>query len=294
MKAGHIVLVILANVVWGFNFVAAKHGVTHFPPIFFSALRFAIVLAFAIPFIRVVRGQMRYVVGSALMMGVLHYSLMFTAMRLADEVSTLAVVVQLFVPFSTVIAVIFLAERIGVWRIAGMVLAFAGVMVIAFDPGVFGYVEALVLAVIAALAAAISTVFVRSMRDVSVFNLQAWMAVISAPGLMLVSWIFESGQVEAFVTADALAWSSIAFSAIGASLVGHGIVYYLLRRYPVTVTMPYMLLTPVLGVAFAVLFLGDSLTLRIVLGGILTLGGVGLISLREARIRARKKALIEP
>ena len=129
MKPWHIALVILANVFWGFNFVAAKHGVTHFPPIFFSGLRFVIVLAFALPFIRWVRGQMRYVVGSALMMGVLHYSLMFTAMRMADEVSTLAVVVQLFVPFSTVIAVIFLGERIGVWRIGGLVLAFGGVMV---------------------------------------------------------------------------------------------------------------------------------------------------------------------
>jgi drug/metabolite transporter (DMT)-like permease len=47
-------------------------------------------------------------------------------------------------------------------------------------------------------------------------------------------------------------------------------------------------------VLFAVNILGDSLTARIVIGGLLTLGGVGLISLREARIRARKKALIEP
>jgi len=294
MKPGHVALVILANVVWGFNFVAAKHGVTHFPPIFFSSLRFFIVLIFAFAFIRIVRGQMRYVLGSVLTMGVLHYSLMFTAMKLADQVSALAVVVQLFVPFSTVIAVIFLGERIGAWRIGGLVLAFVGVMIIAFDPGVFSYVEAVGLALMAALAAAVSTVFIRSMHNVGVFNLQGWMAVISAPCLLGVSWLFEDGQVEAFYTADALAWSSIAFSAIGASLIGHGIIYYLLRRYPVTVTMPYTLLTPVLGVIFAVIFLGDSLTLRIVFGGLVTLGGVGLISLREARIRAKEKALIEP
>jgi len=289
LKPWHIVLVIIANAVWGFNFVAAKHGVGHFPPIFFSSLRFVIVLAFAFPFIRWVRGQMRYVVGSALTMGVLHYSLMFTAMRMADEVSTLAVVVQLFVPFSTVIAVIFLGERIGAWRIGGLVLAFGGVMVIAFDPGVFNYIEAVGLAVIAALAAAVSTVFVRSMRDVGVFNLQAWMAIIAAPGLFIVSWFAESGQYESLFSADMLAWSSIAFSAIGASLIGHGIIYYLLRIYPVTVTMPYTLLTPVLGVIFAVIILGDELTGRILAGGLLTLGGVGLISLREARVRAKAR-----
>jgi len=289
----HIGLVLLANAVWGFNFVAAKYGVTHFPPIFFSGLRFVIVLAFAFPFIRYVRGQMRFVVGSALTMGVLHYSLMFTAMRLADEVSSLAVVVQMFVPFSTVIAVIFLGERIGVWRIGGLVLAFSGVMVIAFDPGVFSYIEAVVLAMIAALAASVSTVFVRMMRDVSVFNLQAWLAIISAPGLLAVSWIFESGQMEAVYSADVLAWSSIAFSAIGASLVGHGIVFFLLRHYPVTVTMPYMLLTPVLGVIFAVLILGDTLTTRILIGGFITLAGVGLISLREAHKRAQARAQAE-
>ena len=67
-----------------------------------------------------------------------------------------------------------------------------------------------------------------------------------------------------------------------ASLIGHGIVYYLLGRYPVSVTTPLMLLSPVLAVAFGVLLWGDVLTWKLVLGGVLTLAGIAVITLPAA------------
>jgi hypothetical protein len=57
------------------------------------------------------------------------------------------------------------------------------------------------------------------------------------------------------------------YSAIGASLVGHGIVYHLLTRYPVSLITPLLLLAPVLAVAFGVLLWGDVLTWKLILGG---------------------------
>lgn len=289
MSSSHILLLVLANTVWGFNIVAAKFGVGHFPPIFFSALRFTIVFAVALPFLRPTPGQVKLVIAAALFTGVLHYSLMFTAMSIAAEVSPLAVAVQLFVPFSTIIAVIFLGERVGYWRVGGLSLAFGGIVVIGFEPSIFADIDALALTALAALAMAISTVFIKSMRGIGVFNLQAWIALLGAPGLYLVSYFFESGQIEAFKTAGLMEWGSVAFSAIGASLVGHGIIFYLLRLHPVSVVTPFTLLTPVLGIAFAVVLLGDHLTVRLVAGAILTMSGVVVISLRESRRRALAK-----
>jgi len=68
------------------------------------------------------------------------------------------------------------------------------------------------------------------------------------------------------------------YSALGASLIGHGIVYHLLGRYPVSITTPLMLLTPVLAVAFGVLLWGDVLTWRLILGGAMTLAGIVVIT----------------
>ena len=68
------------------------------------------------------------------------------------------------------------------------------------------------------------------------------------------------------------------YSAIGASLVGHGIVYHLLTRYPVSLITPLLLLAPVLAVAFGVLLWGDVLTWKLILGGVMTLVGIAVIT----------------
>ena len=70
-------------------------------------------------------------------------------------------------------------------------------------------------------------------------------------------------------TATLLDLAAPVYSALGASLVGHGIVYHLLGRYPVSVTTPLLLLTPVLAVAFGVLLWGDTLTWKLMLGCLL-------------------------
>jgi O-acetylserine/cysteine efflux transporter len=285
MKFQHVLIAVLINAVWGFNFVAAKYGVTHFPPIFFSGIRFLIVLAVAFPFLRWVPGQMRMITIAALLMGVFHYAMMFTAVSFSEDISPIAIAVQLHVPFSTIIAILFLKERIGLWRSSALVVAFVGVVTIAFDPNVINSLLAMLMATTAAFAMAVSTVLMRSMKGVGVFNLQAWIALIASPGLFLVSWGLESGQMDSVPSAGWVEWGSVTFSAIGATIIGHGLMFYLLQRYPVNVTLPYTLLAPLFGVAFGVTILGDAMTMQIFFGSLCTLGGVAVIAMRQGKNR---------
>jgi len=55
-------------------------------------------------------------------------------MAVSTNVSALAIAGQLGAPFSLILAIIFLGERVHKYRIAGMALAFAGVVMIVFDP----------------------------------------------------------------------------------------------------------------------------------------------------------------
>jgi O-acetylserine/cysteine efflux transporter len=57
------------------------------------------------------------------------------------------------------------------------------------------------------------------------------------------------------------------------------------QRHEISLTAPFMLLSPVLGAAGGALLLGDVIKWRLVLGGCLTLGGVLIITLRENRDR---------
>ncbi len=275
-------LALLANVAWAFNFIAGKAGVTHFQPLLFTALRFAVLLLALLPFLRWIPGRMRGVLSIALMQGMLHFTLIFLGLGASGDVSSVAIVAQLYVPFSALLAVVWLGETLDRRRLTGIASAFGGVLVIGFDPIVFQHLDALLLITAGAAAMAVATIQMRQLHGVSVFVLQAWIALCATPALALLSLLFEHGQWDAVRTATALELAAPVYSAIGASLIGHGIVYYLLGRYPVSATTPLMLLSPVLAVVFGVLLWGDVLTWKLVLGGFLTLAGIAVITLPAA------------
>lgn len=281
MSLPHIVLVLAVNLVFGFNLVAAKFAMEQLPPLAFASLRFLLLFLVLFPVLKIMRGRMLLITGVALSMGALHFTLIYQGLSLADDVSTVAIALQLAVPFSTVLSIIFLGEQVRWKRWTGIALAFAGVMIIGFDPRVLGYLPALGFVIAGALMAATGMLLMKKLERVSVFELQGWLATISWPLLAAASLGLEDNQAAAIAGVDTLGWAAVGFSAIGASLFGHGATYYLVQRYDVSLISPLMLMSTLFGVMFGVLLLDDQLTVRIVTGGALTLGGVLLITLRS-------------
>lgn len=286
MKFSDLLLALLANTAWAFNFIAGKAGVTQFQPFLFTTLRFAILLLALLPFLRWIPGQMNGVLGIALVQGVLHFSLVFAGLEASGDIASVAIASQLYVPFSSLLALLLLGETLDLQHWLGIFSAFGGVLVIGFDPVAFHHLDALLLITAGAMAMAVATIQMRRLRGVGVFALQAWIALCATPALFLLSLLFEQGQWNAVRTATWLELIAPLYSAIGASLVGHGIVYHLLSRYPVGITTPLMLLTPVLAVALGVLLWGDILTWKLILGGFLTLAGIVIIAVPVSRRRA--------
>lgn len=284
MAPSHIALILVITLIWGFNFVAGKAGVNEIPPILFTGLRFLLLSVMLVPFLRIHRGQMWPIFVISMTMGGVHFALFYGGLAAADDVSTVAIAVQLGVPFSTIMSILFLNEKVYWRRWSGIALSFLGVMVIGFDPKVFSYIDGLLLVVAAAFVGSIAMIFMRRLEDVPVFELQAWIALLSWPLLFLFSAVMEQGQVEAIKSASWLGWSGVLYTAIGASLIGHAGMYYLLQRYEVTQTAPLTLLAPIWGVVFSVLLLGDTLTERMLIGAVVTLVGVGIVSIRQKEL----------
>ena len=282
MKSGDLLLALLANAAWALNFLAGKAGVEHFPPLLFSTLRFAVLLLLLLPWLRWQSGKMRQVLQISVVLGVLHFSMIFIGLEASGDIASVAIAAQLYVPFSALLAVIWLGERLDRWRVAGIAAAFAGVLVIGLDPTVFAHLDALAWIVGAALAMAVATILMRRLSGVRVFTLQAWIGAVATPSLLLMSLLLEQGQVEALRTASGFDFALPVYSAIGASLVGHGIVYHLLTRYPVSLITPLLLLAPVLAVVLGVLVWGDQLTWKLLLGGSMTLAGVAIVTLKKS------------
>ena len=282
MTREHTAFMVLINLIWGFALVAGKVSLEHFPPLLFGGLRFALIVLVLFPFLRVLKGRMREIVIIALCAGPIGFGLFFLGLASADA-SVVAIVTQLGVPISTIMSVLILKEQIYWRRWLGISLAFAGVMIMSFDPAVFNFLTGILFVAASAFVISLGTIFQRQIKNVGVFELQAWVAVIAAPFLLGASFAFETGQLELLQSASLLAWSGIFYVAFASSLVGHAGIYYLLQRYEVSQTAPLTLLAPLFTVFFGVMLLDDTITTRMVLGGIVSLIGVLIVNVRQAR-----------
>lgn len=280
MPASHWFLLLLVNLFFGFNLVASKYGMAELPPFTFTAFRFALVAVVLATALRVRSGQMRAIAIVGVTLGSLHFGLAYTGLALAGDASTMAIAFQLTVPFVTLLSMAFLGERVGWRRGAGLLLAFAGIGVMGFDPRVFEYRDALIYVTLGCLSAAVGTLVMKRLRGVGVFELQAWIAVLSAPVLAACALVFEPGTLTQLGSISWMTWSAVVFSALATSIVGHGGFYFLIQRHDVSLIAPLTLFSTVFAVIFGVTLLGDVLTPRIALGGGLTLAGVLVLVVR--------------
>ena len=282
MRISHLLLLVFVNACWGFNYIAGKYGTEEFGPLLFSTVRFLVVLVLLFPFARWHTGQMKTVVIIGLLLGVVHYPFMFSAMYLTENISAVAVAAQLVVPFSTVIAVLYLSERVGVTRTMAIALSFFGVVLISFEPIGSDHVLSLIFTVIASLAMAAAAILMRRLDNTGVFNLQFWIAATASVSMVVLTVVIERPSVEHIKSIALIDYWSPVYSAIGATIVGHGSFYYLLQRYQVNDVAPFITLSSLFAVLFGILLLGDQMTWRIVVGGLLTLVGVTVVAMRSS------------
>lgn len=295
MPIAHRMALLFICLIWAGNFVASAIAVDHLPPVTVTAARFAMVLVLLFPFLRRPQpGQWINLLIACWCMGALHFSLVFMALERSADVSSVAILMQVYVPISTILAVLILGERIG-WRtVSGIALAFGGVLVVGLDPVVLAQLDVLALVLASAFFLGLGTIFMRRVQGVGLFSYQAWNALLSLIPLAILALLIES-PVEALAASG---WSSpalpaIAYSAIGASIIGHGTFYWLIQRHEVNAVTPYLLLVPILAVILGVLLRGDQPGSRLLLGGAMVVAGVLWVTIR-ARYRKRPLVVAEP
>lgn len=295
MTIPHMILVVFVMAVWGFNFVASKLAVTTVPPIFLMAVRFALAAVVLIPHVpRPSRSQMPRLLAAAFTLGGVHFSLMFTGLKGLD-VSTTAIASQMQVPFAALLAAVVFRERLGWRRVAGMAIAFAGLVLVAGEPRLDGQLGPLAFVVAASFVWAVANVQIKGFREpMSGLALTAWISLLAVPQLLLASALLENGQLAALAGADWALIGAILYMTLAVTVMGYGIWYYLLHRYPINQMMAFTLLVPVFGVLAGVVCLDDHLTTDLVIGGALTILGVAVLVLRRRQWVASPAGEVKP
>jgi O-acetylserine/cysteine efflux transporter len=282
-----LVLVLVICVAWALNFLTSAWALAEIPPLLFTAIRLVILALLLGAFVKPPQaGQWPLLVAVALCNGVFHFGLSFWSLQLAGNLSSPAIVMQSYVPMAALLAWWWLGERFG-WRTGvAIAVSFGGVLVLGFDPMVLREPASLLLMLVSAVFLAAGTVLMRRLSGLDVFSQQGWTAIFGVLPLLALSAWLEPGGFAGLRDATWIGWGGAAYSAIGSSLLGHGLYYVLVQKHPVAQVTPWLLLSPVLAVLLGIWVYGDRPGTQLWIGGAMVLGGVLLIAMR-ALARAR-------
>lgn len=283
MSATHLLVLAIVNLMWGLNMIASKLAIDAFQPFTAATLRMAFVLMASISWLRIVPGKMKWLLLAGLFNGALFLGVINIAIRVSDNVGALAVAGQLSVPFSLLLGVMLYGERIAAPRIIAIVLAFAGVMVLSFDPAIVNERLGLLLMVLSSLFWAIGTLIFRKLIGVPVLTTYAWISAFSVPPLLLAALFLEPDSIWSAQSIDIKPLVAVLFSGLGSSVIGQGGMAWLLQRHPISTVAPLTLASPLIAVVSSVWWFDIKVTPQMWIGGLMTLAGVAIITIRTAR-----------
>ncbi len=282
MSVRDFLLLAVVCFVWGLNLVVTRWVIAEagVPPIFFAGLRFAGIALVLCWFLRPIPKNLGMLFLIAMGIGAVHFALLFMGLANA-EASAVSVVGQLGVPFSTLMSMVFLGEAVGWRRGLGIFMAFAGATLIAVNPDNFSFSYGLLYIVASALIGSAAGILMKKMPPISALQMQAWVGLFSFLPLFALSGLTETGGWTAFVSGGPWVWAATVFAVLGVSVFGHGAFYNLLKKYDVSLISPLTLMVPVWGVILSVILLNEQLSLQLILGAAISLGGVFVIVLRR-------------
>jgi O-acetylserine/cysteine efflux transporter len=280
-------LAILAIILtWGINNAAAKVATAYLPPMLMGGLRFLAALVFLFPFIKPPFPEPRKLLVIVLLTGPIHFGIIYLAFSMADALSPLVVASQLWIPFTAIFAWRMLGETMRPPAVAGLVVAFLGVAWMSLDPHAAGDLPAILLVVLAGACWAVATVLVRKTPGIKPLKMQGMTALVATPVLLLMSLAFENDLGAKVAAAPPIAWAAVLFAGVVSTIGASALLFWLVqRREPGRVT-PYFLLTPLVSCTIGVMFLGDTLSTQLLIGGGATMAGVALVALTEKRGKA--------
>jgi drug/metabolite transporter (DMT)-like permease len=282
--------IVIVMIVWGSTFVATKAAVHEIPPVTLTFLRFLIAAAVLVP-IAAARGGLRRLpkplpLAALVLMGLIGVAIFhvgFTYAMVYGSAAQGAIAFALVPAAVVVAAVVGLKEAPSKRRIAGILLSVCGVALVvatgergsASPAPLLG--AAFMLAAVAAWAA--YTVLAKRLAGADQVVVIACVSVIgmaivlpaAAVELSLVPWPHPSLQ----------GWLGTLFLGVVASALAFVVYSRALRELDASLVGAYLNLDPIVGVLTAVIFLGETLGLWQISGGVVALAGMWLASVER-------------
>lgn len=279
--------VIVAVLFWTLNGPIGKIGFRYFPPILFFTLRIVIaglvmnlILAFRGVSLRSIRPEDRLKLSALMLFG--HVGNQFGYLTGLSRTS----VAHSSILYATLpITILLLASLVGQEkfkkpRLFGMLISAVGVVILGFDqgsriPGASPTFIGDLLTFAATMGFACVTVFGRGFRERYPAELLIGVAytigsLVAGPTLIWPGWDFD------FSAVPAAGYLALLFMATGSAVTAYLLYFWALGYMEASRIANAEYLQPPLAVLIAAVFLGEPVTIPLMIGGVVVLAGVYL------------------
>ena len=274
----HALLALAVVAVWGTNFVVIKLALNTLPPLLLGVLRFALAFLPAALFIPRPAVPWPKLAAYGVLIGAGQFGLLYLAMdgRIAPGLASLVIQTQVF--FTIGLAMVADGERVRPHQWVALLLATAGIAVIAAHTGGDITLAGLLMVLAGAVSWALGNQVARTMGRVQMLGVVVWSSVFALPPLLALSLLAEgpARMAQGLASADAGVWAAVVWQAVGNSLFGYAAWGWLLARHPAATVAPMALLVPVFGMGASALLLGEGLPAWKLGAAALVLSGLAL------------------
>lgn len=275
--------------IWSSAFLGIKQGLDHSSPEAFAVLRVLAAIAVVLPVVVLRRDAGGFLGGR----GVHRYGLLLGGTNVAGflvlqnagmvdaQVGIAAVLIYTQPLLVALGAVIVLRERLTPRQLFGLLLGWAGVVLVVVGELDLGLIPlgSVLLLLGSALSWAVGTlVFKWLPPDISVWSLLLWQNLYGLVPVGLVATWGTTSVDWGVPLAVAVLWVGV-----GGSVGGFGLQFVLLRRGKAGVVSSWIFAVPIFAAALGVLFLGERLHAGLLLGGAAVAAGIYLVNSRGRR-----------
>jgi drug/metabolite transporter (DMT)-like permease len=293
LKKAYLALAIV-SFFWGTTYVAARVGAQEMPGFFVAGVRqflagfllvgFFLLKGFKLPALaELKRISVQGIFLLCIANGLLTWAMQFISGGLAAIIVAL---VPLFIALFSVM--LSKCAKITRWMMVGLVAGFAGVLLIFSDyMGEMqdrNFLLGVVLSLVSVLSWSFGTVYTSRQKSSIDILFNVGLQMLIAGVIMLIVCAFTGHYVN-LAEANSNAWLALLYLVVFGSLIAYTAYVFAISKLPPTLVSVYAYINPVVAVVLGWLLLSEKMNLIMLLGMMITLGGVYLVNKEFRRMR---------
>lgn len=288
-------LLVVVTLLWGNAFVAIKHVIEYVTPLELVTVRYVpVAITFALILIPTRRRQVWRAIredGWRLvllgMAGGVLYNIFLGWGEMGVGAGTASLIIALNPAFTYVLSVLFLGEAFSWRRVLGMVIAFVGLfIIIRWGSGRAVTLSDFRYALITMLAPICWAAYTVAGKPLLARHPPLVVAGLSMGFAGVISLIFVRPSSLARLSQLPIEiWGAILFLALACTVFAFVVWFGALQYLPAGRVASFVYLVPMFAVTFGHWLLDEPVTLALLLGAVVLVGGMWLVNQGEGRVR---------